>query len=161
MAKVSVLDDISAWAYFWQRHTAVIFPTLNLKEKSGFNFMSASGASLFLAFPLYCSHTAKTYTKLRSLIIQSMEITNARSHGACYGPLKSNLGTAIKAETLLLLTLLFHRCWSGNTRALSRLQSFTSKYVMGRTVFSKGATDLHLESVEAVSGQHFQYEAWS
>lgn len=82
------------------------FPTLNLKEKSGFNFMSAPGGSLFLAFALYCSHTAKTYTRLKSLITQSMEITNARSHIAFYWPLKSNLGTSIKAETLVPLTLL-------------------------------------------------------
>lgn len=68
--------------------------------------MSAPGGSLFLAFALYCSHTAKTYTRLKSLIIQSMEITNARSHIVFYWPLKSNLGTAIKAETLLPLTLL-------------------------------------------------------
>ena len=135
------------------------FSTLNLKEKSGFNFMSAPGGSLFLAFALYCSHTAKTYTKLKSLIIQSMEIMNARSHSACYWPLKSDFGTATKAETLLPLTLLFHCCWPGNTRALTRLHSFSSRYITNRTVFSKGATDLHLESVEDVSGQRFQYEA--
>lgn len=134
------------------------FPTLNLKEESGFHFMSAPGGSLFLAFALYCSHTAKTYTKLKSLIIRSMEITSARSHSACYWPLKSNLGTAIKAETLLPLTLLFHCCWPGNTRALSRLLSSSFSYVTNRTVFSKRATDLHLESVEAAGGQHFQHE---
>lgn len=68
--------------------------------------MSAPRGSLFLAFALYCSHTAKTYTRLKSLITQSMEITNARSHIAFYWPLKSNLGTSIKAETLVPLTLL-------------------------------------------------------
>lgn len=121
--------------------------------------MSAPGGSLFLAFALYCSLTAKTYSKLKPLIILSMEITNAGSHSACYWPLKSNLGTAMRAETLLPLTLLFHSWWPGNTRALTRLWSFSSRYIANGKVFSKGAADLHLASVEDLSGHRFQYEA--
>lgn len=60
---------------------------------------------------------------------------------ARYWPLKSNLGTAIKAETLLPLTLVLHCCWPGNTRAFTRLQGSSSRYVMNWTVCSKGATD--------------------
>lgn len=117
--------------------------------------MSAPGGSLFLASALYCSHTAKTYTKLKSLIIRPMEITKARSHSACYWPLKSNLGAAIKAEILLPYSSLFLCCWPGNTEHLKRLQSFPSTCMTNGTVSSKRATDHYLESVEAVSDQHF------
>lgn len=114
------------------------FPTLNLKEKSGFNFMSAPGGSLFLAFALYCSHTANTEVSNNT----AYGIRNAGSCSACYWPLKSNLDTAIKAETPLPLTLLFHCCWCGNTRALTVHRAFLPD-IKG-TVFSKGATDLCL-----------------
>lgn len=70
--------------------------------------------------------------------------------GHCY---KSRDSSAIDSFLPLL--------WPGNTRALTRLLSSSSSYVTNRTVFSKGATDLHLESVEAAGGQHFQYEPWS
>lgn len=114
------------------------FPTLNLKEKSGFNFMSAPGGSLFLAFALYCSHTANTEVSNNT----AHGIRNAGSCSACYWPLKSNLGTAIKAETPLPLTLLLHCCWPGNTRALTDHRAFLP--ATKGTVFSKGATDLCL-----------------
>lgn len=129
------------------------FPTLNLKEKSGFNFMSAPGGSLFLAFALYCSHTANTEVSNNT----AYGIRNAGSCSACYWPLKSNLGTAIKAETPLPLTLLLHCCWPGNTRALTDHRAFLPD--TNRTVFSKGATDLRLWKL--VSGQQFQSEASS
>lgn len=107
--------------------------------------MSAPGGSLFLAFALYCSHTANTEVSNNT----AYGIRNAGSCSACYWPLKSNLGTAIKAETPLPLTLLLHCCWPGNTRALTDHRAFLPD--TNRTVFSKGATDLCLWKLSVAS----------